>query len=231
MKLKRIAAALLSAVMMIALAIPVGAESIATKAKSISVNKTYQATATEEFIDNTYKFTVSSKTTITLTVKADFEQVRVYLLDADGNEMGQKNQKAKSGEWLQHWGGASDYYLEWNKKIEKAEGSADYTLLKGTYYIQFAKDYNGGQDLVFKITDPNAESVTSLSLSLALEEGDSVKLGGVVSPSSAKVTWKSSDTAVATVSSSGKVTAVSLGKATITATAGGKTAKILIIVS
>jgi uncharacterized protein YjdB len=46
----------------------------------------------------------------------------------------------------------------------------------------------------------------------------------------AKVTWKSSKTAVATVSSSGKITAKKPGQAVITVKAGSKTAKIAVTV-
>ena len=75
-------------------------------------------------------------------------------------------------------------------------------------------------------------SVSSVSLnksSLTLTEGDSETLTATVSPSNAtnkNVSWKSSDTSVASVSTSGKVTAVKSGTATITVTTadGGKTA-------
>lgn len=50
-------------------------------------------------------------------------------------------------------------------------------------------------------------------------------------PSGAKVTWKSSNTKVATVSSSGKVTAKKLGKTTITAQYQGKTYKAAVKVT
>ncbi|MDR1295505.1 MAG: Ig-like domain-containing protein, partial [Bifidobacteriaceae bacterium] len=46
----------------------------------------------------------------------------------------------------------------------------------------------------------------------------------------AKVTWKSSKTAVATVSATGRITARKAGKATITASAGGKKATIAVTV-
>ena len=72
------------------------------------------------------------------------------------------------------------------------------------------------------------ESVKLNKSSLTLVEGDSETLEATISPSDAtnkKVTWKSSNVAVATVED-GKVTAVKFGKATITVTTedGGKTA-------
>ena len=70
-----------------------------------------------------------------------------------------------------------------------------------------------------------AVSVTSLKLnkdSLTLQERGSDTLTAKVEPADATnqdVTWKSSDTSIATVSADGTVTAISAGTATITATA------------
>ena len=79
------------------------------------------------------------------------------------------------------------------------------------------------------VTDPYVK-VTSVTLdhtSLDLVEGDAAQLTATVAPDNATdktVTWKSSDTKVATVSASGEVVAVAEGKATITATAGDASA-------
>ena len=65
-------------------------------------------------------------------------------------------------------------------------------------------------------------SITLSSTSLSLDTGQSATLTVTYAPSNAtnkSVTWSSSNTSVATVSSSGVVTAVSAGSATITATA------------
>ncbi|MDR2684138.1 MAG: Ig-like domain-containing protein [Prevotellaceae bacterium] len=67
---------------------------------------------------------------------------------------------------------------------------------------------------------------TSLTLNIDAEE----TLVATVVPSSAAVTWTSSDSNKATVSSDGKVTAVAEGSATITAQAGGKTATCEVVV-
>lgn len=63
--------------------------------------------------------------------------------------------------------------------------------------------------------------------SLTLMTGKTATLKATTTPSNAKVSWKSSDTSVAKVNSSGKITAVSKGKATITASFkyNGKTYK------
>ena len=77
---------------------------------------------------------------------------------------------------------------------------------------------------------PQTIELTSVSLdrtSLALDEGASYTLTVKYTPSDAtdkSITWKSTDTKVATVSSSGRVTAVKDGSATIIASSGGKEA-------
>lgn len=82
-------------------------------------------------------------------------------------------------------------------------------------------------------------SVTGVSLnktSLSLVEGGSEALSATVAPDNATnkaVSWKSSDTGVATVDGSGKVTAVKAGSATITVTTtdGSKTATCSVTVT
>lgn len=77
-------------------------------------------------------------------------------------------------------------------------------------------------------TQPQTVAVTGITLnktSATIEKGKTLNLTATVNPNNAtdkKVTWKSNNTNVATVDSSGKVTAKAVGTATITATAGGK---------
>jgi len=81
--------------------------------------------------------------------------------------------------------------------------------------------------------------VTSVKLSAttaSIVEGANQTLTATVVPSNAsnkKVTWKSSDTKIATVDANGKVTAVKAGKADITVTTedGGYTAKCVVTVT
>ena len=88
----------------------------------------------------------------------------------------------------------------------------------------------GGKEASCEVTvTPRTISVESITLNktqLSLVKGTTETLAATVLPTTATdkaVTWKSSDTAVATVEN-GVVTAVAAGNATITATAGGKTA-------
>ncbi|RYQ16065.1 alpha-amylase [Bifidobacterium pseudolongum subsp. globosum] len=79
--------------------------------------------------------------------------------------------------------------------------------------------------------------VTSVSIAggdFELKEGAAKQLSATVLPADATdraVSWKSSDTSVATVDASGKVTAVKAGTATVTATAGGKSASVVVTVT
>ncbi|WP_180327561.1 Ig-like domain-containing protein, partial [Bifidobacterium pseudolongum] len=78
--------------------------------------------------------------------------------------------------------------------------------------------------------------VSSVAISggnFELKEGATKQLSATVSPSNATdraVSWKSSNTSVATVDASGTVKAVKAGTATITATAGGKSASVSVTV-
>ena len=65
---------------------------------------------------------------------------------------------------------------------------------------------------------------------MSMAEGKSKTLKVTVKGSSRKVTWTSSNKAVAKVSSSGKVTALHAGRTTIKATANGRTAKCVVTV-
>ena len=99
---------------------------------------------------------------------------------------------------------------------------------------------DGGKTASCKVTVKDAVvAVTGVTLNksdLSLETGASETLTATVAPADAtnkKVTWKSSDAAVATVDANGKVTGVKAGEATITVTTedGGKTASCRVTVS
>lgn len=96
----------------------------------------------------------------------------------------------------------------------------------------------GGKSATCKVTVSRkviqVESVTLSQSTAEMLEGESIQLIATVLPADATdktVTWASSKTSVATVSSSGEVKAVSEGEAIITASAGGKSATCKVIVS
>lgn len=97
------------------------------------------------------------------------------------------------------------------------------TLDAGTYYIKI--DSNNGYAGTYQLVwEPGMVNVTNISVggNKTVTQGSSFTLTAVITPSNAankNVTWSSSNTGVATVSSAGKVTAKSAGTAVITATA------------
>ena len=101
------------------------------------------------------------------------------------------------------------------------------------------KNLTSGTVAVLTVSMAQTIPVTGVSVSpttLSLETGQTGNLTATVSPSNAtnkSVTWSSSNTNVATVSTSGVVTAKAAGTATITATTadGGKTATCAVTVT
>lgn len=84
-----------------------------------------------------------------------------------------------------------------------------------------------GKDSEDDIPTIKVTSVILSSTEMSMTVGDVQTLTATVAPANAtnkSVTWKSSSTSVATVSSTGEVKAVGAGTATITATADGKSA-------
>jgi hypothetical protein len=225
MKTKKIISAILAAVMMLSLTISVSAETMFERAKEVKVNSSYKVELSKKYgAVTTVKFTLTTDTTITISMDSDLGAFKYKMFNSNGEEKSPKNLKETSGY-------INSYYVYDDDDTGFAKVSADYTLSKGTYYFQLDTDSDTGNYVKFKISDPNAKSVTALSLSITVDTGDTLDLGGVVTPSNSKITWKSSNTEVATVSADGTVEAVAAGKATITATAGGKTASITIVVN
>ena len=100
-----------------------------------------------------------------------------------------------------------------------------------------ATSINGKKDtctVTVKSNDVEVQSVTLNSNNIKTKVGEEVSLMATISPSNATnktITWSSSDTSVATVSSSGKVTGKNEGTATITAKSNnGKIATCIVTV-
>ncbi|KFI49646.1 Ig-like domain-containing protein [Bifidobacterium biavatii] len=121
-----------------------------------------------------------------------------------------------------------------NNSFEKSD--------QDNFTVNFARiggsdDSGSGEDDTVKVTSVtvSGDGVKSGKLSADLAAGDTTaQLTATVKPDNAtnkKVTWKSSDTSVATVDKNGLVTFVKAGTATITATAGGKSATVAVTVT
>lgn len=137
---------------------------------------------------------------------------------------------------------ASDQQFSWDVEDTEIASVYGYTsetktvtaLKKGQTQITVTVD---GQTASCTVTvTPRTISVESITLNktqLSLVKGATETLAAIVLPTTATdkaVTWKSSDTAVATVEN-GVVTAVAAGNATITAKAGEKTATCAVTVT
>jgi uncharacterized protein YjdB len=116
-----------------------------------------------------------------------------------------------------------------NTKVATVSSSGKVTAKKvGKATITCTAADGSGKKATCKITVTTPVTKIKLNKTKAtLKKGKSVKLKATVTPSKAckKVTWKSSNTKVATVSSSGKVTAKKKGTATITCTAADGSGK------
>ena len=132
------------------------------------------------------------------------------------------------------YGGTNGTVFTVTFKILKVSGTSSLTLSSTE---NTDNDGNTHTPTVSSGTVTVVKPVTSISLnktSATMKKGETLQLSATVSPSDATdktVTYKSSNTSVATVSSSGKVTAKGGGIATITATAGGKSATCKITVN
>lgn len=115
-------------------------------------------------------------------------------------------------------------------------GSGVPTNVKQAIYNLFSnavyKDYNATADKA--IIQSWMNEVTSITLNqstVSISGVGTQQLVATTVPAGATVTWSSSDSSIATVSSSGLISSVNNGTCTITATAGNKTATCAVTVS
>lgn len=138
---------------------------------------------------------------------------------------------------------ASDKSVTWkssNTSVASVNSSGKVTAIKEGTAVITVKTNDGGYTAECEVSVSNQTiSVTSVTLnktSLSLAENETYTLTYTVKPSNASdksVTWKSSNTSIATVTNSGKVTAIKKGNAVITVKTndGGYTAECEVTVS
>lgn len=149
------------------------------------------------------------------------------------NGLGAGYVKMKMGDGVTHWNDLP-YAVEVNggssgSGLTEAMKTALLQLASKVAYIDAnGQDYyNDLYDALYAVT---AITLSSNSLTINTIGGTS-QLTATTTPAGANVTWSSSNTSVATVSSTGLVTSVAYGSCTITATAGGLTASCSILVA
>ena len=173
-----------------------------SSAQTIKLGKTYAGTISGNQREHWYKFTVPSACNVKITARAAVNYVWYNLYDGnDGSTI---------------WG---DYCTR-NSSSGYSICQKAISLKKGTYYfvVERVRSYTG--NFVFEINVPvSGVKLNKTSQSIAV--GKTAALKATVSPSAAtnkNVTWKSSNTSVATVNSKGVVTGKKAGTATITVT-------------
>ena len=138
-----------------------------------------------------------------------------------GKEIKPKVTVANSSETLS----ADCYDVEYSNNVNVGTAKVKITL-KGDYY-------EGSKTLTFQIkaktSTPTPTKAADVSLTLNKTSanvicGDSLTLKATLKGASGKVSWKSSNTKIATVDTNGKITAKQAGAVTITASASGKSA-------
>ena len=237
-KLKKITAVLLSVVMfMCFFAVQASAESIYNTAKAISSGKSY-STQLYNYRDTAdYKITATKSGSLVIKLTSQMYLTEVYVYDSDGNMVQLSDRKATSGEAKWH---SDNYYSYnyWNETVEKFAGTLTYGIKKGTYYIRFerASDSGSGNGKInFTATFPTTSSSSTAKinyLSIPMKVGSTMQLSAVLSKTTvASVTWSSSKSSVASVTSKGKVTAKKAGSTVITAKLGTSTVKLRIKVT
>ena len=213
-----------------AVAIPtrVSADSIYDTAKAISSGKQVSTTLYSGDYED-YKIYVTGKGLLKLNVTAQMNASRIYVYDSDGNKISESEENYISGK--SGFDGNSSWY-EWNETVEKLKVEIKYLVNKGNYYIRFVNSgFDGNGKLTFTATYPSSTSTAKINyITINLPKGSTLSLG-TDTTGSGTVTWKSSKTSVATVSSTGKVTAKAKGSTIITAKSGSSSKKIKIVVT
>lgn len=223
-----------SVIMVTAFAVTLSAASIEDTAKIIDSGKKISDTMYgNESV--AYKINISKKGILKIHFTAKCEFLKVFLYDKNGNRVDESDvEYISGGDWSIYDIGENYIDFEWNEKVEKIEAKLQYTVEKGTYYIEFYRvgNYGGSGKLNFTATFPSSSSSSSAKisyLSLTIPKNSSIQLGAILSAkSSSSVKWSSSKSSIASVSSKGKVTAKKKGSAVITAKLGSSSIKIKI---
>ena len=173
-----------------------GDDNSAAKAKAISWNRTYtgQISLNDEY--DTYKFTISKTRNIPLTFISYMEYYGLKIYNSAGTTV-------------------------WNQATKSRKDVYTLALTPGTYYMEVSDGRSYGQytgTYKFSFSGGNLATLKLNKKSLKLTKGSIYQLKASMSPANVKVSWKTSNAKVVSVSS-GKIKAKGYGKATITCTA------------
>ena len=226
--LRKIAAAVVAATMMLTAAVSASAvkitdyatnitmSDIEKEAKSVSVGKSYSASITYQYERNLYKIESKATGNVTVTVTdCTAASFNVDFMDSKGEIIKAKSSTVKVGSGKYDENGNIRITRDTSKKTVNA--TLIYAVKKGTYYLQISTiDSSVKAGTVdFKVNYP-AKAIEGY-LTVQLKKGDTLQLA-----MGSDLTWKSSKASVAAVSSTGKITAKSAGSAVISVTNGDK---------
>lgn len=199
--------------------------------KNAPNGKTYTSDMSVEGDERVYRFNVAKSGTMKIRLAADYyssysdDILATLYRDSDDNDVEISNMNVISGSDYKN----NDTYASIGYKTT---AELSYKVTKGTYYLRLFKNQSSTGTLSMTATYPEGSSNDGKisCLSLNLKKGGTLQLGAVMAVDG-NVTWTSSKTSVATVSSTGKVTAKGTGTAVITAKSGKNSVKIQIRVS
>lgn len=232
--LKKLAAivtmAAMTLTMTVAIPTPASADSIYDTAKAISSGKQVSTTLYSSGDCADYRIRSSGKGLLKLNITAQIRASKIYVYDSDGNRISYCERNFISGQ-TEYYSSSSTWYT-WNETIEKLKLEISFPVNKDDYYIRFESCSNTGNGkLTFTATYPSSTSTAKINyITINLPKGSTLFLGADTT-GSGTVTWKSSKSSVATVSSTGKVTAKAKGSTIITAKSGKSSKKIKIVVT
>ena len=223
-------------VMLTAFTVFASAESLFARAKALTSGKKYTIDF-DYYEDERYDG-------LLYKINADAGELKIKLETSDGygsiivmNSKSESITASKStavtGEtaiYDSYYDSKAKFRFDSNYLMEEFKGTVTYTLTKGTYYILIDTTC----DIIsFTATYKVYTAPVKInSLCLTVPKGSAVKLGSVLTAATDKtVTWTSSKTSVAAVTSKGKVTAKAAGTAVITAKLGSSSVKITIKVT
>ena len=215
---------LIAAIMMVAAMSLSASASIADTAKSIESGQTLTTTLYNKGDQADYKITVASAGTLKISLTSEMYYCGICVYDAYGNTVKVSSENVSSTSWSSGSQNGDNYYTaKWNTVTESFIGTINYGVSKGTYYIRLERNSSiGNGKIKFTATYPTTTSKAKITyLSATISKGSTLQMGAVLSPANGgTVTWKSNNTKIATISSTGKVTAKAKGATYICATCG-----------
>ena len=170
-------------------------------ANTLKLNQKIRGLISEQDPDDYYAFTLTSAKKITLQATCYKQNTYIEV----------RNSELEVVKKAQVWTGSESSPNVYKEDLE---------LKSGRYYVHVYGGVTGYYDLVVKPTTTLANRISLNRTSAAMYKGNRLKLSATVSPANAtnkKVTWSSSNSKVAKVSSTGVVTGLQAGTAKITA--------------